>query len=280
MERMCDQQALVRIADVEGIHDMRVASRRMRAVLTELGPYLEKKSRSQMQQRIRTITRSLGQPRELDVTIALLNEHGTDLQGAPRVALNHAIQRLRTQRQACADQCEEALNILSDPSFEAHVTMMTNGIRKDGPCYRKRAAARTVKRFETVCLAYRHWRKSKDDEALHNLRIAFKKLRYCCELYAPMYGKRMRSFIKELKNGQEHIGDWNDHRLAHRLVAATGKGASAEAALGLGAVGAMLEEITVQRLTAFKAFAKPFFAKENRRATKAMLSSTKRPCCT
>ena len=58
--------------DPDGIHDMRVASRRLRVTLTEHTKVLAKAQTNKFGKRVRRITRALGKPRELDVTLAPL----------------------------------------------------------------------------------------------------------------------------------------------------------------------------------------------------------------
>jgi len=42
-------------------------------------------------------------------------------------------------------------------------------------------------------------------EILHRIRVHFKKLRYTCEMYEPLYGTRMTAFLPELKAAQEAL---------------------------------------------------------------------------
>src|SRR5690606_31208496 len=64
--------AAVRQHDAEAVHDMRVASRRMRAALSELKTFLPPKPAERLAAHAKAITRNLGLARELDVTGQLL----------------------------------------------------------------------------------------------------------------------------------------------------------------------------------------------------------------
>ena len=63
-------------------------------------------------------------------------------------------------------------------------------------------------------------------EALHELRIECKKLRYLLEAFAPLFaGKSAARLIRSLKRLQDNLGDFNDYevqaaglrRFAHRM---------------------------------------------------------------
>src|SRR5262245_22721153 len=53
--------------DPDGVHDMRVASRRLRAALDLFGPWAEAAERKRVASAVRDVTRALGRVRELDV---------------------------------------------------------------------------------------------------------------------------------------------------------------------------------------------------------------------
>ena len=86
--------------DAEGVHDIRVASRRLRAVLAEHGVLFKKARVRRLNRNARRVTSVLGKPRELDVTIALLESLRPDFHGPARYAVNHVVRKLRAQRSA------------------------------------------------------------------------------------------------------------------------------------------------------------------------------------
>jgi len=49
-----------------------------------------------------------------------------------------------------------------------------------------------------------------DDEGLHRLRIECKKLRYATEFFMPLYGTKMATFSKKLKQLQDVLGILHD----------------------------------------------------------------------
>lgn len=69
--------------DIEYIHRMRVASRRLRAALPLFAGCFPKKEYRRWEQEIKQITRSLGRARDLDVQIAFLRDYAKTLPGTP-----------------------------------------------------------------------------------------------------------------------------------------------------------------------------------------------------
>jgi CHAD domain-containing protein len=71
--------------DPEGVHDMRVASRRLRAALKVFTPWLDRDDLDRLAPAVRSLTRGLGRVRELDVL--RLRLAGLAAQGSPQRAL-------------------------------------------------------------------------------------------------------------------------------------------------------------------------------------------------
>lgn len=68
LARMLKEEAGVRKGDdVEAVHDMRVATRRMRSVLRIFSPYYERKKVKALVRRLRKVAGALGEVRDLDV---------------------------------------------------------------------------------------------------------------------------------------------------------------------------------------------------------------------
>src|SRR5262252_3216110 len=75
MDEMCElREAALNWNDPEGIHDIRVASRRLRGALRDFMPYLGKRGLTRCADEIKTIARALGSVRDLDVAIIELEK--------------------------------------------------------------------------------------------------------------------------------------------------------------------------------------------------------------
>jgi len=265
--------------DAEAIHQMRVASRRARAVLAEQEPFLRSDERKRSKQRARSITRLLGDARELDVTIALLTKFRPRVDESGRIAINHALRRLRAKRRALNDQTARAADMVRRENAKDLSKRFENAVTSNGACYRDHGAIRLTKRFNNVCQAYKTWTETGVEEDLHQVRIAFKKLRYACEIYVPLYGNKMKRFQKKLKDAQEHLGEWNDYRMAALLCEQSRAAANPKTAIAYPALIKSLEDERDRLLTEWRTDAAAFFAPSNQQAIRDFLANPTEPCC-
>jgi CHAD domain-containing protein len=84
--------------DPEAVHDMRVASRRLRAAVSVFAPWLERKEVSRIAPAVRTLTRALGAVRELDVTRLRLEALARRARPERRLAIEAVDARLARRR--------------------------------------------------------------------------------------------------------------------------------------------------------------------------------------
>jgi CHAD domain-containing protein len=89
-------------ADVERVHDMRVASRRLRAVLEVFAPCFPKKELGLTLREVKALADDLGERRDPDVAIQALERAGDGLPAPDRPGLDGLIAEL-AQRQESAN---------------------------------------------------------------------------------------------------------------------------------------------------------------------------------
>jgi CHAD domain-containing protein len=269
----------VRVADVDGVHDMRVASRRLRAgleghrALFQRGPWRAALGRAKQ------VTRSLGVARELDVCIGILDARKADFDNDARFALHHVRRAMLRLRAEQAAEVAHAAALVEDPRFEVEVHALYAGSIPADSCYLSHAAGVISRAFETLCGDYQKWRKTREEEDLHAARIAFKKLRYHCELYDELYGSWNKEFIKQLKDAQEALGAWNDYRILRDHARRFAEDAPPRAALGMPRLLAELDKEVIALLERFEKDSKRFFAKSRMRRVHAFFRWPERCCC-
>src|ERR671931_1197145 len=69
-------QNVLDVADIERVHDMRVATRRLRAALEIFEPCFPKRQHGEALREVKAIADALGERRDRDVTVAALEEFG------------------------------------------------------------------------------------------------------------------------------------------------------------------------------------------------------------
>ncbi len=92
------QEPGVRLGEVEAIHDMRVATRRLRVTLINFSACWTKAERQQLKFWLQRLAGALGEVRDLDVLMDALKPRQMQLSAAERPLLVNLVERLRNQR--------------------------------------------------------------------------------------------------------------------------------------------------------------------------------------
>jgi CHAD domain-containing protein len=95
---------VLELEEVERVHDMRVATRRLRAALEVFEDCFPRKRRRKALKRVKALADALGERRDVDVEIELLEGLADEVAKEDRAALGALIENLRArQRQANED---------------------------------------------------------------------------------------------------------------------------------------------------------------------------------
>jgi len=111
LEKMLSYTAAVRAADdVEALHDMRVASRRLRAAISVFAAAFPGPAFVQFEQDVKAITDALGEARDLDVMIETLEKLEESIPENERAGMNALIEEKRKRRAKLQKDVRRALN--------------------------------------------------------------------------------------------------------------------------------------------------------------------------
>jgi triphosphatase len=213
------------LGDAEGIHQMRAAVRRLRAVFFAFARCLPPESRRWASNELRWIAEALGEARDLDVfASALLAPARAALPASSEFErLARAIDRRRQSAHAAAREA------ISSTRYAGSVQALTNwfdgrGWRASGQVEElRRAIGELAPMLLERCRRQakkRGKRLEQSEEQRHQLRIALKKLRYASELLGSLYDPaETRQFIGRVKRLQDDLGDINDVRVGRDIVA-------------------------------------------------------------
>lgn len=266
----------VRREDREGIHDMRVASRRLRAALSELRAFLEKRQRLALLDQARRVTQLLGRPREMDVTLGILEKHRAE-HPENDVWLDGVLDRLRAERAALSAACGEAVAVTESLELdEALVALLDPERVKDRDLFEV-APRRLKRRLRELTEEYLLWRANGERAQLHRVRIAFKKFRYVCEVFVPVYEERIKPLIADLKRVQESLGQWNDCRVVCEELEKLADSVSGEDRAGMDALIQTFDNQANALIEGFSKTADQFFSIENRKALRSVFKEPLSP---
>lgn len=265
--------------DGTAIHDMRVASRRLRMALDTYQPYLPAKPRKVLRKLVRSITRDLGTRRELDVMAIMMREHREETHGVWQRFMDHAITIIDKRRDDQANYCREAATLAAGDRFPEALAAVLADVKTDGICVLDLAQAGILGALTEARVARKEWRRSDDPESLHLVRIALKHLRYACEFHAPLYGDAMITHIEHIKAAQEILGEWNECRLLEDMVLALGGAADYSLAQGAPLVAEAYGNHATELAEQFGPIGKALLGKEARKEIEKMISGPQVPCC-
>ncbi len=98
------------LGDIERVHEMRVSTRRLRAALEVFGPCLERKRGNRALGDVKALAAALGERRDRDVQLELLETMRADSEGAQRRALAVLTAELREEQRQANEDLAKALS--------------------------------------------------------------------------------------------------------------------------------------------------------------------------
>ena len=120
-------RAVRRGEDIEAVHDMRVASRRLRAALDVFRPAFHGQQFNRFEREIKAVTDALGEARDLDVMI----EHLECLEGiiprTQRGGIEQFIEVKRLQRERCQRDVIRSFERLDEKDLAAWFQSIVSG---------------------------------------------------------------------------------------------------------------------------------------------------------
>lgn len=200
---------VVRPDNAEGIHDLRVAIRRLRTAMQDLGPISDKNAGRKLDKELKTIADLAGKVRDHDVAIAVLERLAGEAED-PQILLgiNEMIAGRRSRRDA---DHQALLTTLSPKSAEELAARIRKIAGCDASVAMDSGIAAAV--IGERCLAFLELVPSLYDPAdtkrHHRLRIAAKRLRYSAELFDPLADNE-NSAPRLIAEMQDHLGDMHD----------------------------------------------------------------------
>ncbi len=217
--------------DIEALHDMRVATRRMRAAFRVFEDYFEPRVVAPYLKGLKRTGRALGAVRDLDVFRAKAQAYLDTLPESQQESLDSFLAVLDTQREAARSQMLAYLDSAKYLRFKERYGefVETEGMGSlpttatdDEPWPHRVCHVVPVKVYERLAAVRAY------DEVvsvpkpppprLHALRIACKRLRYTLEFFAEVLGPDTKALIKQIVAMQDHLGDLQDAVVASSIL--------------------------------------------------------------
>jgi len=237
--------------DAEGVHQMRVALRRLRTLFVLFAPEIEPCTRRRLSDVIRSLGMPLGEARDWDVFIG---ETLHDAQsGVPADSIAAFREAARERQDAAHSGVKELIAGPKPTQLVLAVGAWVAG--RDWVGIEREAPSRPLKPVSRRLLGRvaRKVRKRGRDmpelygTGLHALRKAMKKLRYSVEYTRSLYGRRRaEDYRKSCKKLQSQLGTINDGAVTAKLIERIVPGNDALWAVRAGELMAWNQDRTVR----------------------------------
>jgi CHAD domain-containing protein len=200
----------------ESLHQMRVATRQLRAILRTANPLLLPEWAHSLRDELRWLGRLLGPARDLDVQLAYFREESTSLDARDRRPLSSFIAHLEAQR---TNAQEVLLNELKSARYLDLVRRLQQAAH-DLTTIESTLTLRDLAKQEYTKLqhAIRQVGRAPSSATIHKVRIKTKRARYAAELAGPTVGKPATRFINKARAVQDVLGMHQDALQAETYI--------------------------------------------------------------
>jgi len=203
--------------DMEAVHDLRVASRRLSDALNLMGAWVGRKRTARAQRALKRIRKAFRNVRDLDVFRLSLSEDAgqgmidIDLAAQIESIFGERRQRALAEARRTAEQpeCSEEIDAIE----QMNETFLELAQRKPGKL--EKQLGRMLQERAEALLEH----DPRMEEAnLHETRICVKKMRYCAQLVDTCKCLGSHNLMDLLVEMQDTLGHWSDQVVAVRTL--------------------------------------------------------------
>jgi CHAD domain-containing protein len=211
-------QDVLRQKDSEDVHDLRVASRRVRVGLSIFSHCLPEKRNQTWQKQIRSLTQAFSKARDLDVQINFLNDFiKQNSQKELTPGIRRVLLRIHQKRRSLQADLTSLLNnfkgsgiITEIQNFLSSVIQPETGSEGTSLSLYQLSCENIHQRLDNFLFFEVFIQYPERIQELHQMRIAAKKLRYTLEVFAPLYKGKMDTTLEIMRTIQTSLGNIRD----------------------------------------------------------------------
>ncbi|KKG12945.1 CHAD domain-containing protein [Methanosarcina sp. 2.H.A.1B.4] len=217
--------------DIEELHDMRVAVRRMRAATIVFDEYLDSEKLEPHLKGLKRTLGAMGGVRDLDVFREKAETYLKTLPSGREHDLDPLFLTLAEEREKAREDMLDYLDSEKYSRFKKDFSefldfpetwaLPTTTEKHDSLPHRVKDVLPSILYARLADIsAYSEWVEGPyvSVERLHRLRIAAKGLRYTLEFFEGVLGKEVETLIKDFKVLQDHLGDLHDAAVATGML--------------------------------------------------------------
>ncbi len=214
LERLQRNDPIVRSATTPtSVHQMRVATRRMRSDLRTFLPLLQHDWACCLRARLHWLADELGAVRDSDVMLQSINNYAARLPQTDADGRAHVVRHFGDAGSAARSSLLAALR---SPRYVELLDELVDATEDPRVLPKADAAPESVlpelmhDPWKALCDAIECVEEDPSFEQLHQARIKAKRCRYACEAVAPASGKNSQKLAKKIEKLQKVLGDYHD----------------------------------------------------------------------
>lgn len=212
--RLVVHDPIVRLdTDTEGVHQARVATRRLRSDLRTFRPLVDAEATARLRQELRWVAGLLGFVRDGDVLLERMRERVGELAAEHERGAAEVLATLEAHRDVAH---AKLLTAIRDRRYLELLDRLVAEANEPSLLPDAQRPALTVVPelvrgpWQSLAKAARRLGKKPSDAELHDLRIRTKRVRYAAEAAAPLVGADATSLARAAASLQGVLGDLND----------------------------------------------------------------------
>ena len=245
LDRLLLHDPVVRLGkSTDGVHQMRVATRRIRSNLKTFAEIVDPAWSDEMRQDLKWLADLLGEVRDLDVLQSRLRDHAEGIEGLRALFDSLVRQHRRARSRLLEGMRSDRYRLLIDNLVRASDELPAS---EAGATDARTAMGSAIARmWSEVASEVRTWNGEENDEQRHAIRIQTKRLRYAVEAAAAAFGKDSKKagrFAKDVAHVQDVLGEYQDAVVAQATLTAIATRGTKDAAFCI-AVGRLIERET------------------------------------
>lgn len=204
--------------EIEAIHRIRVASRRLRTAMQLFKECIPEKRNNSWTSQVRSLTQALGRARDIDVQFELLAgifKNIPDVKFKP--GIRRILLRIDQNRQKIQTEVVDTINKLQKSKVLGQISRRFQPLLEqrqsvdlhDSALYQ--LAFDWINRRLNELLTYEVYiRRPEYKKELHAMRIAAKRLRYTMEIFSELYADQLEKPLQAARKTQQLIGEIHD----------------------------------------------------------------------
>jgi len=223
-EAFATAEAAVRAGEPDGVHDLRVAMRRIRSALASFHALVDPAVTEPLRDELRWAAGRLGEARDAEVVQDLVDTLLDDIGPAGLIGLDEAVTGLRARLHLDATAATEVIDeTLGSSRYAAAIALLDSvvshppltddaerGAKKVVRTVLRNEGERVRERAELAEAAVATGDPELRSACLHDVRKAAKRLRYAAEAVAPVTGSTVGLVAERAADVQGLLGDHHD----------------------------------------------------------------------